>query len=414
MCGNKKDDRHEEHVWLMEPSIPRGHNVLTPAGADNIAQHKYKSGVYTPLDNFFSANVWGPITNSFPMWLAPNLVTMVGGMFCLMSFLVSNAYIPESANWQLVEVPRWLFAFNGLCHCFYFTLDGCDGKQARRTNSSTPLGQLFDHGMDCLVTLNHLQWLQCFLQFPPHLAIFIQVVVQYSFWLAQWEEFYTGILPHSTFDGKVGVTELNYGIALWSIGHSLFGRGLYDIILIETPPSFVEQYWTGENQPFQVKHAFALYWCVLVPIVFVSVPSWMRVHHHLNSNNKGYLFFSAMSKLVSPLLLVIVGVWGLTDSVKARSNVISLGLGMCFCMITIKLIVFGMARMAYASIQMDILPLVIVAVYAKFNKINDPVLFQVLDCWYLLRLLYWTHQAIQQLCERLNIQLFRIPYQKGE
>ena len=87
---------------------------------------------------------------------------------------------------------------------------------------------------------------------------------------------------------------------------------------------------------------------------------------------------------------------------------------MCFCMITIKLIVFGMARMAYASIQMDILPLVIVAVYAKFNKINDPVLFQVLDCWYLLRLLYWTHQAIQQLCERLNIQLFRIPYQKGE
>ena len=30
-------------------------------------------------------------------------------------------------------------------HCLH--LDGIDGKQARRTNSSTPLGELFDHGL---------------------------------------------------------------------------------------------------------------------------------------------------------------------------------------------------------------------------------------------------------------------------
>ena len=29
----------------------------------------------------------------------------------------------------------------------YQTLDAADGKQARRTNSATPLGQLFDHGI---------------------------------------------------------------------------------------------------------------------------------------------------------------------------------------------------------------------------------------------------------------------------
>lgn len=28
--------------------------------------------------------------------------------------------------------------------------DNCDGKQARRTNNASPLGQLFDHGSDCL------------------------------------------------------------------------------------------------------------------------------------------------------------------------------------------------------------------------------------------------------------------------
>ena len=29
---------------------------------------------------------------------------------------------------------------------FYKTFDAVDGKQARRTNSSSPLGELFDHG----------------------------------------------------------------------------------------------------------------------------------------------------------------------------------------------------------------------------------------------------------------------------
>ena len=31
-------------------------------------------------------------------------------------------------------------------------LDNMDGKQARRTGSSSPLGMLFDHGCDALTT----------------------------------------------------------------------------------------------------------------------------------------------------------------------------------------------------------------------------------------------------------------------
>ena len=34
----------------------------------------------------------------------------------------------------------------------YQTLDNMDGKQARRTGSSSPLGQLFDHGCDAFNT----------------------------------------------------------------------------------------------------------------------------------------------------------------------------------------------------------------------------------------------------------------------
>ncbi len=34
----------------------------------------------------------------------------------------------------------------------YQTLDAIDGKQARRTKTQSPLGELFDHGCDSLST----------------------------------------------------------------------------------------------------------------------------------------------------------------------------------------------------------------------------------------------------------------------
>ena len=38
----------------------------------------------------------------------------------------------------------------GVSFMCYITLDNVDGKQARRTSNSSPLGQIFDHGMDAI------------------------------------------------------------------------------------------------------------------------------------------------------------------------------------------------------------------------------------------------------------------------
>ena len=42
------------------------------------------------------------------------------------------------------------YVIAAICAFIYQTLDAVDGKQARRTNTSGPLGQLFDHGCDAL------------------------------------------------------------------------------------------------------------------------------------------------------------------------------------------------------------------------------------------------------------------------
>lgn len=46
------------------------------------------------------------------------------------------------------DLPSSAFYFAAACIFIYSTLDAIDGKQARRTKSSSPLGQLFDHGCD--------------------------------------------------------------------------------------------------------------------------------------------------------------------------------------------------------------------------------------------------------------------------
>lgn len=50
------------------------------------------------------------------------------------------------------QAPSWAFIMSALGLFIYQSLDAIDGKQARRTNSSSALGELFDHGCDAVST----------------------------------------------------------------------------------------------------------------------------------------------------------------------------------------------------------------------------------------------------------------------
>lgn len=71
-------------------------------------------------------------------------MTLLALGFSLASCLI---FVPYDAT--LTEpFPAWCYFFSAFCVFAYQTLDAVDGKQARRTQSSSPLGQLFDHGCD--------------------------------------------------------------------------------------------------------------------------------------------------------------------------------------------------------------------------------------------------------------------------
>lgn len=55
-------------------------------------------------------------------------------------------------NLCMFQAPLWAYLLCAAGLFVYQSLDAIDGKQARRTNSSSPLGELFDHGCDSLST----------------------------------------------------------------------------------------------------------------------------------------------------------------------------------------------------------------------------------------------------------------------
>jgi phosphatidylglycerophosphate synthase len=68
--------------------------------------------------------------------MAPNLVTLLGLSANILSVLI---FIFFDLSLRM-EFSSAYYIFCGFCVFFYSTMDAMDGKHARRTGESTPLG----------------------------------------------------------------------------------------------------------------------------------------------------------------------------------------------------------------------------------------------------------------------------------
>lgn len=74
---------------------------------------------------------------------SPNLITVLGLLPSVIMTAVAATYAPTLDG---TTPPAWVCYATAAAVFFYSTMDNMDGKQARRTGSSSPLGTLFDHG----------------------------------------------------------------------------------------------------------------------------------------------------------------------------------------------------------------------------------------------------------------------------
>lgn len=125
------------------------------------------------------------------MWMAPNLITLIGTAFIFFAFIAAVFYSPDLA----VPVPPIVNIIFAVSLWTYSTLDNVDGKQARRTGSSSPLGELFDHGCDSLVTGMGCVMQLASLGMARQPFGLVTIFLAFSaFYLPTWEEYHTGVL----------------------------------------------------------------------------------------------------------------------------------------------------------------------------------------------------------------------------
>jgi len=119
---------------------------LTPTQLKNLSNHKYSSSGKSLLEPFYDP-WWNFAITLCPMWIAPNMITFIGLLANLSSFVFMFSYCGLDGSGV---APSWVFYYAAFSLFFYQTMDAIDGKQARRTGTGSPLGELFDHGMDTI------------------------------------------------------------------------------------------------------------------------------------------------------------------------------------------------------------------------------------------------------------------------
>ncbi|XP_059059475.1 cholinephosphotransferase 1 isoform X1 [Achroia grisella] len=198
----------------------REKKILNAAQLKRLSEHKYSCTSDSILDALLQP-WWCWLVSKTPLWLAPNLITILGLIVNIITTLILVWYSPDAQQ----EPPRWSFALCALGVFIYQSLDAIDGKQARRTGSQSPLGELFDHGCDSISTV-FIALGACIavkLGEYPTWMFFQCICAMTLFYCAHWQAYVTGTLKM----GRIDVTEAQYSIIAIHLVSATLGPGFW-------------------------------------------------------------------------------------------------------------------------------------------------------------------------------------------
>ncbi|KAI5614921.1 cholinephosphotransferase 1, partial [Silurus asotus] len=193
---------------------------LSPAQLKRLEEHRYSSegrSIFEPACQIY----WNWLVQQIPTWLAPNTLTITGLIINVFTTIILVIYCPTATE----EAPPWVFILSALGLFIYQSLDAIDGKQARRTNSSSALGELFDHGCDAVSTV-FVAVGSCIcagIGTDPNWMFFCGFVGMFIFFCAHWQTYVSGTLRF----GIVDVTEVQIAIIIMYLMSAFGGVSLW-------------------------------------------------------------------------------------------------------------------------------------------------------------------------------------------
>ncbi|KAK0181669.1 hypothetical protein PV327_003934 [Microctonus hyperodae] len=364
--------------------------------------YKYSSLDTSPLSIYVMHPFWNKVVEYCPKWVAPNALTFSGFLFTVLNFFIFAHYdyyfyASSDDHPEYEPIPRWIFAIAAFNIFMAYTLDGIDGKQARRTQTSGPLGELFDHGLDSwsamLITVcMYSVFGRTDHSLSPLRMYFILWNVFVNFYLSHWEKYNTGVLflPWG-YDASMLATLIVF--ILTSIGG-------HEAWKFELPGGF------SAGLMFEM----LLYVSALVSNLPVVL--WNIYKSYRDKTGKNRTFIEAVRPLVPLIVLFSITTFWVTHSennvLEQDPRIIYFATGTIFSNICCRLIVSQMS-----NIRCEILPWILfpVAGAALFSHILPQYDLQTMYIVAIVALAAHIHYGtcvVRQMCYHFRINTFRI------
>ncbi|XP_011498346.1 PREDICTED: cholinephosphotransferase 1 isoform X3 [Ceratosolen solmsi marchali] len=411
--------------------------ILSPGQLKRLSEHKYSCSSASLLDNLLQP-WWDWLVSKVPIWLAPNLITVLGLFVNIVTTLVLVWYSPDAK----AESPRWACFLCAVGLFVYQSLDAIDGKQARRTGTSTPLGELFDHGCDSISTV-FVALSACIavqLGYYPTWMFFQCFCAMTLFYCAHWQTYVSGSLRF----GKIDVTEAQFTIITIHLISAIFGPEI----------------WTRKIpflEGFQFKYMIGVMtvMCTLAnlyPIFSVIFTGGVGKNGstvalpYTGTEMKIFPLWGAVGVAVllalSSMSVILAGGVGKNGSTVAGTSVLSpiipfsfvvvpafiiyrksaehvyenhpalyiLSFGMVAAKVTNRLVVAHMTKNEMQYLDSSLIGPAMLFLNQYFNFfIKEYYVLWLCFIWVTLDLLRYSAQVCTEICDNLNIHLFKIP-----
>ncbi|XP_060793602.1 ethanolaminephosphotransferase 1 isoform X2 [Neoarius graeffei] len=377
------------------------YEYVTQEQLSGFDKYKYSAVDTNPLSIYVMHPFWNSMVKILPTWLAPNLITFTGFMFLVLNFAILSFYdfdfYASAAGHS--HVPSWVWIAAGLFNFLAYTLDGVDGKQARRTNSSTPLGELFDHGLDswaCVFFVSSMY--SVFGRGESGVSVFtlygLLWVVLFSFILSHWEKYNTGVL----------FLPWGYDISQVTIS----------IVYIITAVVGVETWYKPLIWNILYRDLFIV--MILGCLFAVTLPmSLYNIFKAYRSNTlKHSSVYEALLPFFSPTILFILStLWVIrspSNILELQPRIFCMMVGTAFANVTCKLIVCQMTNTRCQPLSWLLVPmvLVILLVISGVVQQSEMVLLYIWTAVVILTHIHYGVSVVRQLCGHFKICAFSL------
>ncbi|XP_034237633.1 cholinephosphotransferase 1 isoform X4 [Thrips palmi] len=370
--------------------------ILSDGQLKRLSEHKYNSESKSLLDAFLQP-YWNWLVRQVPIWLAPNLITLSGLIINIVTTLILIYYSADAKS----DAPRWAFFLCGVGLFAYQSLDAIDGKQARRTGTSSPLGELFDHGCDSISTV-FVAASACIavqLGHYPTWMFFQCFCAMTLFYCAHWQTYVSGTLRF----GKLDVTEAQATIMLIHLISTIFGPSIW---MTKVPVATVSL------------NVIASIGCLTGYLRNFFQFCQVFESGGVGKNGSSVAGTSVLSPII-PFGLVVVPAYIIyRKSVQAvyENNPVLyiMAFGMVAAKVTNRLVVAHMTKNEMEYFDSALIGPLMLFLNQYFNfYISEYIVLWMCLIWVLFDLMRYCSAVCLEICNYLRIQLFRIPVGGG-